>query len=35
MHLYVNTTSLFVRIVRMAIVEKGLADRVTLERVDP
>lgn len=35
MHLYVNTTSPFVRIVRMAIVEKGLADRVTLERVDP
>jgi len=35
MHLYVNTTSPFVRLVRLAIEEKGLADRVTLERVDP
>lgn len=35
MHLYVNTTSPFVRLVRLAIEEKGLSDRVTLERVDP
>lgn len=35
MHLYVNITSPFVRLVRLAIEEKGLADRVTLERVDP
>jgi glutathione S-transferase len=35
MHLYVNTTSPFVRIVRLAIAEKGLSDRVTTEIVDP
>ena len=35
MHLYVNTTSPFVRLVRLAIEEKGLADRVTAEVVDP
>ena len=35
MHLYVNTTSPFVRLVRLAIEEKGLSDRVTLEIVDP
>ena len=35
MHLYINTTSPFVRLVRLAIEEKGLADRVTLEIVDP
>lgn len=35
MHLYINTTSPFVRIVRLAIAEKGLSDRVTTEIVDP
>ena len=35
MHLYINTTSPFVRLVRLAIEEKGLADRVELEIVDP
>lgn len=35
MHLYVNTTSPFVRLVRLAIEEKGLSSRVTFERVDP
>lgn len=35
MHLYINTTSPFVRLVRLAIEEKGLSDRVTLEIVDP
>ena len=35
MHLYVNTTSPFVRLVRLAIEEKGLSDRVELEIVDP
>lgn len=35
MHLYINTTSPFVRLVRLAIIEKGLADRVTLEVVNP
>lgn len=35
MHLYINTTSPFVRLVRLAIAEKGLADRVTVEIVDP
>ena len=35
MHLYVNGTSPFVRLVRLAIEEKGLADRVELETVDP
>jgi len=35
MHLYVNTTSPFVRLVRLAIAEKGLDDRVTTEIVDP
>jgi glutathione S-transferase len=35
MHLYVNTTSPFVRLVRLAIEEKGLGDRVELEIVDP
>src|SRR5210317_32784 len=35
MHLYINTTSPFVRIVRLAIEEKGLADKVELEIVDP
>lgn len=35
MHLYVNTTSPFVRLVRLAIEEKGLSGRVELERVDP
>ncbi len=35
MHLYINTTSPFVRPVRIAIAEKGLEDRVTTEIVDP
>ena len=35
MHLYINTTSPFVRLVRLAIEEKGLSDRVDLEIVDP
>lgn len=35
MHLYVNTTSPFVRVVRLAIAEKGLSDRVKTEIVDP
>ncbi|MCX7645123.1 MAG: glutathione S-transferase [Rhodobacteraceae bacterium] len=35
MHLYANTTSPFVRLVRLAIEEKGLAHRVTTEIVDP
>jgi glutathione S-transferase len=35
MHLYINTTSPFVRLVRLAIVEKGLTDRVRMEIVDP
>lgn len=35
MHLYINTTSPFVRLVRLAIEEKGLSDKVTLEIVDP
>lgn len=35
MHLYINTTSPFVRLVRLAIEEKGLADRVQTEIVDP
>lgn len=35
MHLYINTTSPFVRLVRLAIAEKGLADRVETEIVDP
>ncbi len=35
MKLYVNTTSPFVRLVRLAIEEKGLSDRVELEIVDP
>lgn len=35
MHLYANTTSPFVRLVRLAIEEKGLAERVELEIVDP
>jgi glutathione S-transferase len=35
MHLYVNTTSPFVRLVRLAIAEKGLTDRVAIEVVDP
>lgn len=35
MHLYVNTTSPFVRLVRLAIEEKGLSDRVTTQIVDP
>lgn len=35
MHLYINTTSPFVRLVRLAIEEKGLSDRVQLEIVDP
>lgn len=35
MHLYINTTSPFVRLVRLAIEEKGLADKVDLEIVDP
>ena len=35
MHLYINTTSPFVRLVRLAIEEKGLSDRVELEVVDP
>ncbi|TMV04247.1 glutathione S-transferase [Ruegeria sediminis] len=35
MHLYINTTSPFVRLVRLAIEEKGLSDRVELEIVDP
>lgn len=35
MHLYVNTTSPFVRLVRLAIEEKGLSDRVEREIVDP
>lgn len=35
MHLYINTTSPFVRLVRLALAEKGLADRVTTEVVNP
>jgi glutathione S-transferase len=35
MKLYVNTTSPFVRLVRLAISEKGLADRIETEKVDP
>ena len=35
MHLYINTTSPFVRLVRLSIYEKGLSDRVDLEIVDP
>lgn len=35
MHLYANTTSPFVRLVRLALLEKGLADRVTVEVVNP
>lgn len=35
MHLYINTTSPFVRLVRLAIEEKGLQDRVQMELVDP
>ncbi|WP_158555109.1 glutathione S-transferase family protein [Fulvimarina endophytica] len=35
MHLFVNTTSPFVRIVRIAIAEKGLRDRIGTEIVDP
>lgn len=35
MHLYINTTSPFVRIVRLAIEEKGLSDAVGTEIVDP
>lgn len=35
MHLYINTTSPFVRPVRIAIAEKGLDDRVTTEIVNP
>ncbi len=35
MHLYINTTSPFVRLVRLAIEEKGLSGNVTTEIVDP
>jgi glutathione S-transferase len=35
MKLYINTTSPFVRLVRLAVAEKGLADRVETEIVDP
>ncbi|MBD3678800.1 MAG: glutathione S-transferase family protein [Rhodobacteraceae bacterium] len=35
MHLYINTTSPFVRLVRLAIEEKGLSDKVKTEIVDP
>jgi glutathione S-transferase len=35
MKLYINTTSPFVRLVRLAIAEKGLTDRVETEIVDP
>lgn len=35
MHLFVNTTSPFVRIVRIAIAEKQLNDRIEAEIVDP
>lgn len=35
MHLFINTTSPFVRLVRIALAEKGLADRVETEVVDP
>ena len=35
MKLYINTTSPFVRPVRIAIEEKGLADKIALEIVDP
>lgn len=35
MHLYMNKTSPFARMVRIAIVEKGLADQVETEIVDP
>ncbi len=35
MHLYINATSPFVRVVRLAIAEKGLSDRVRTEIVDP
>ncbi|PWJ13834.1 glutathione S-transferase [Jannaschia seohaensis] len=35
MHLYINTTSPFVRLVRLAIEEKGLTSKVELEIVDP
>lgn len=35
MHLYINTTSPFVRMVRIAIAEKGLNDKIRTEIVDP
>jgi glutathione S-transferase len=35
MHLYINSTSPFVRLVRLALEEKGLSDKVELEIVDP
>lgn len=35
MHLYINTTSPFVRVVRLAIEEKGLGGAVKTEIVDP
>lgn len=35
MKLYINTTSPFVRLVRIAIAEKGLADRIVTEVVNP
>ena len=35
MHLYINTTSPFVRLVRLAVEEKGLSDQVKTETVDP
>ena len=35
MHLYINTTSPVVRLVRLAVEEKGLSDQVKTEIVDP
>ena len=35
MKLFANTTSPFVRLVRLAIEEKGLSDQVDIEIVDP
>jgi glutathione S-transferase len=35
MHLFINTTSPFVRLVRIALAEKGLANKVKTEVVDP
>ena len=35
MRLFANTTSPFVRLVRLAIAEKGLSDQIEVEIVDP